>query len=529
MSFLRTFMEKTVLKTSRASNRVMSEEQLRSMNHEQLIAYALQWLPTTTTPNKRSMSSTLAQVDIDLSHNPTHKEDKLSKDLSLSSNQKPKKKRKQFDMSHYGKRLIAIRFMYEGWRFHGFAYQIDNQNTVEHHLFSALIKTRLIESRDTCDYSRSGRTDVGVSALGQVVGLRVRSNVVPPSKGKLEMDYVKVINSCLPDGIQMLEWSPVIEGSSNVPTTYEGDPEAVREYWNAVKNGIVKESSPVRRPGEAFSARFDAIYRSYKYFFVKGDLNIKAMRDGAKYFEGSHDFRNFCKYDEKVSNFERLMYKVEIRRVNDDYNGEGESDLSDDTYTNYYIFVKGQAFLWHQVRCMASVLFDIGMGREEPNLVKQMLDDGKTTTGQFSNGRPQYRLASPIPLLLFECAYPKTVLHFPHAFVRTRNEGEKQDHVNQYASLERADSHITLSFAEQAAKMSILQAVLTHNDTIVSTNKHQLSEKPLSFKDCRKPRGFLMNRNVGKHIPFYLRQRDESIESRLKKTTEKRNMKQLNQ
>lgn len=509
----------------------MSEEQLRSMNHEQLLAYTLQWLPTTTTPGKRPTPTVITQVDTDSSHKPTHEQDDLLlKDFLPLSNQKPKKRRKQFDMSQYGKRLIAIRFMYEGWRFHGFAYQVDNQNTVEHHLFSALIKTRLVESRDTCDYSRSGRTDVGVSALGQVVGLRVRSNIVPPSKGKLEMDYVKVINSCLPDGIQVLEWSPVIEGSSNVPTTYQGDSEAVRQYWNDVENGIVKESHPIRRPGEAFSARFDAIYRSYKYFFVKSDLDIKAMREGAKYFEGNHDFRNFCRYDENVSNFERLMYKVEIRRVKDDYNGEGESEINDDdAYTNYYIFVKGQAFLWHQIRCMASVLFDIGMRREKPKLVKQMLDDGKTTTGLFSNGRPQYRLASPIPLLLFECAYPKTVLHFPHAFVRMKNEAEKQDQANHYASLERADSRIALSYAEEAAKTSILQAVLNHNDSIVSTNKHQVIDKPLYFKECRKPRGFLINRNVGKHIPFYLRQRDESIETKLKKTAEKRNMKQLNE
>ena len=36
---------------------------------------------------------------------------------------------------------------------------------------------------DECDYSKCGRTDVGVSAFGQVISLRVRSN-----KRRLEAD-----------------------------------------------------------------------------------------------------------------------------------------------------------------------------------------------------------------------------------------------------------------------------------------------------------------------------------------------------
>lgn len=54
-------------------------------------------------------------------------------------------------------------------------------------LFECLQKTKLIEDARSCGYSRSGRTDRGVSALCQVVALQLRSNlldgegvVVPP-------------------------------------------------------------------------------------------------------------------------------------------------------------------------------------------------------------------------------------------------------------------------------------------------------------------------------------------------------------
>lgn len=36
--------------------------------------------------------------------------------------------------------------------------------------------------------------------------------------------------------------------------------------------------------------------------------------------------------------------------------------------------MKGQAFLYHQVRCIMGILFLIGSGREEPNVVLELLD-----------------------------------------------------------------------------------------------------------------------------------------------------------
>jgi hypothetical protein len=36
--------------------------------------------------------------------------------------------------------------------------------------------------------------------------------------------------------------------------------------------------------------------------------------------------------------------------------------------------IVGSAFLWHQVRCMASVLFLVGQRREAPDITTQLLD-----------------------------------------------------------------------------------------------------------------------------------------------------------
>ena len=45
-------------------------------------------------------------------------------------------------------------------------------------LFECLQKTKLIEDQHTCNYTCCGRTDKGVSALGQVVSLHLRSNLL---------------------------------------------------------------------------------------------------------------------------------------------------------------------------------------------------------------------------------------------------------------------------------------------------------------------------------------------------------------
>ena len=84
-----------------------------------------------------------------------------------------------FDVREYPSAYVALRVMYAGWDYRGFAQQgSDGVRTVEGALFSALRRTRLIApdaAPEDVAYTRCGRTDAGVSALGQIVSLRLRS------------------------------------------------------------------------------------------------------------------------------------------------------------------------------------------------------------------------------------------------------------------------------------------------------------------------------------------------------------------
>ena len=269
------------------------------------------------------------------------------------------------DYSKFSTRRIAIRFAYVGWKYNGLAVQINSDvPTVEGAILDAMHRTRLIPSIDPgdCDFSRCGRTDKGVSALRQVISLRVRSLLTPeeqadPVNDEHELDYLHILNQLLPDDIRLYEIA--------------------------------------LRPPEGFDARFSCQYRHYKYFFTgtKTGLDLDCMIKAATYFTGEHDFRNFCKVDgsKQITNFKRKVISSSIMKV--EPNSLAENDL-------YCLDLQGTAFLWHQVRSMMAILFLVGQRYEEPEVVLDLLNVVKTPR------RPAYEMASDIPLVLYDCGFP---------------------------------------------------------------------------------------------------------------------------
>lgn len=288
---------------------------------------------------------------------------------------------------NYRTRHIALRFYYDGSEYSGLAENIgmETDQSVEKSLFAALTRTKFVASRTACGYSRCGRTDRGVSSAGQVVAMHLRSNIprnatwdeagtrlvqddelpkhgvdkiriwVPPKnstdprveKEVSEYPFDKILNNVLPPTIRILGWCPV-------------SPE--------------------------FSARFSATTRTYRYFFVhRRDMNLTKMQEALQLLKGKHDFRNFCKMDvEKVYNFERIIHDAQLISIGDEI---------------CYFQILGQAFLWHQIRCIVSILFMIGRGHEEPSIISELLDI------EENPGKPSYQLAPERPLVLHQCGF----------------------------------------------------------------------------------------------------------------------------
>jgi tRNA pseudouridine38/39 synthase len=277
---------------------------------------------------------------------------------------------KPFDADRYAVRRVALRVAYQGWDFRGVAAQGDTDETIEGELFKALVRVRMIESVKTCNFSRSGRTDKGVSAFEQVFALDVRSQCAPTDGAigfvraalssaaaapkPTEMDYALVLNRVLPPSIRVTAWAPVSIG---------------------------------------FDARFSTLYRTYRYyFFDRHRLDLRRMREAARHFVGEHDFRNFCKVDFGVQSFMRTIIAFEVRALETTARAAHRGRLCE-------LRVRGFAFLWHQVRNMAAVLFAVGEGLEEPSVVQRLLDVDAVPA------KPVYEMASDMPLVLHEAVY----------------------------------------------------------------------------------------------------------------------------
>ncbi|KAL9948104.1 tRNA pseudouridine synthase 3 [Verticillium nonalfalfae] len=300
----------------------------------------------------------------------------------------PAKKRKKgaanIDPSRYSYRYVALRLAYLGKNYNGFEHQQSAvQATIESELWSALTKACLIfppgEDIDQIDfnykeldYSKCGRTDKGVSAFGQVIGLRLRSSKpLPKTAAQLEEEARKKAEALQEkqkqqqqdgQGDVSMEDAAAEQQQQQLPS-----PPPAPKPWDPIKDELpyCKTLNRLLPPDirilawcpstpEGFSARFSCTERQYRYYFTQpafapapegltppkgpsqprkkkdaappppprpkvGYLDIDAMRAAAKKFEGLHDFRNFCKVDggKQLTNFMRRMFEADIVEVDD--------------------------------------------------------------------------------------------------------------------------------------------------------------------------------------------------------------------
>lgn len=336
----------------------------------------------------------------------------------------------------------------------------EGDNSIEKALFTALEKTRLlvspeengafvlrkqsshqedeseeghgnaISARTAAQYSRCGRTDKGVHAHGQVIAMYLKSAFPLSAKAAImgsddsrsqgedlhdgslpnnsldklecfvlprrkkqgnaqvqlpahelrtisEYDYAKVLNNVLPSSIRVIGWCPV---------------------------------SP------KFSARFSCSRRTYRYFFPRRDLNLDALAQGLKYMIGRHDFRNLCKMNcEQVYNFERVITSGDVVSPQKKFTltqdpadstvqlgaRKLESAAKESPHDICHVQIEGQAFLWHQIRCIMSILFLVGRELERPSIVRDLLDV------KANPAKPAYDMASETALVLHDCKFTR--------------------------------------------------------------------------------------------------------------------------
>ncbi|KAF5830302.1 pseudouridine synthase [Dunaliella salina] len=245
------------------------------------------------------------------------------------------------------------------------------------------------------------------------------SFVLPPPEE--ELDYPFLLNKVLPEEIRVLGWRPVPDSfHARFSTSY-------REYkYFIVSTGPNPQGRSQIRNDGALVPRQNLQHHSQQeqqqqqegwtqedpqveeVDFDLCSLDIARMREAAQHFVGEHDFRNFCKPDVlAVRSFVRRIMSFEIEPVDASCTLGGDSASSNGRSQVYVMTIKGTAFLWHQVRCMAAVLLLVGRGLEEPGIVARMLDL------KAFPAKPQYAMAPEEPLLLHDCGYSPPLTFLP--------------------------------------------------------------------------------------------------------------------
>ena len=225
---------------------------------------------------------------------------------------------------------LVIKLGYRGEGFCGFAEQ-PAQRTVAGELRRALETTL----RRPCELTCAGRTDAGVHAIAQYVS-------VPVTESELMLPGARLMRSL------------------------------VALTSDDLSIGALFRTQP------SFSARFDALSRSYRYricagdvrpvlawdhaWWYKGQLNVGAMNEASKLLLGDHDFKSFCKATSAVDKPTcRYVSALDVRALEE----AGENLVAID--------ITGNAFLHNMVRTIAGSLVEVGRGHRRPEWMSEVL------------------------------------------------------------------------------------------------------------------------------------------------------------
>lgn len=182
-------------------------------------------------------------------------------------------------------------------------------------------------TKENVEVIGSGRTDAGVSAVGQVANFVLNQDFEPNKLGR-------AINAHLPVDI-------------------------------AVQSAEVVSDS--------FNSRFSAKNKTYHYYFYVSNnrmplydtfalqvknANVQDMIDACEHIVGTHNFKSFVARNSGKTNFERTVYQAKIEQVDG---------------CLYRLVISGNGFLYNMVRIIMGTLILVGEGKRKPSTMADII------------------------------------------------------------------------------------------------------------------------------------------------------------
>jgi tRNA pseudouridine38-40 synthase len=217
---------------------------------------------------------------------------------------------------------IALGVAYDGSGWRGWQTQRGGQ-TVQDELEAALRRFLDHPVQTIC----AGRTDSGVHALGQVVHLDTGAL-------RREESWVRGVNALLPPSISV-SWARSVPHDFHARFSATG-----RSYIYVLRNARVRSPLTHGKVGWVYHA-----------------LDLGRMREAAVRLLGEHDFSSFRSSECQAASPVRTLGALDIHR-------RGE----------YFFFTfRANAFLHHMVGNLMGALVYVGLGRQEPGWIDELL------------------------------------------------------------------------------------------------------------------------------------------------------------
>lgn len=221
------------------------------------------------------------------------------------------------------KKRVRLVVAYDGTNYHGWQIQ-PNAVTIESELNKCLSKLL----QEDIQVIGASRTDSGVHALGNVA---VFDTVHPMPAEKISY----ALNTLLPEDIRIQK------------------SEEVAKDWHP-RHVVSRKTYEYR----IFSSTFPMPVGRQYHYFTYHELDIEKMQKAAKYLVGEHDFKSFCQTGAVVETTVRRIISLEVTKEN----------------SMIILRVCGNGFLYNMVRIIAGTLMEVGLGRMEPDKLKEILE-----------------------------------------------------------------------------------------------------------------------------------------------------------
>lgn len=223
-------------------------------------------------------------------------------------------------------RNIKLTIEYDGTNYCGWQRQNDKL-TIEGKIEELLSKILKEDTELIC----AGRTDAGVHAMGQIANF----NTIVDIK---EAEIVKALNSVLPNDI-------VIKDAEEVDANFHARKSSKIKHYRYVVNNATTPS---------------ALSCNREYYF-KYFLDKEVMELAIKDLVGKYDFKGFMNTDGSTNDTVRTIIDARITKVGEIY---------------IFDFI-GNGFLYNMVRIIIGTILDIGTGRSDICVIKNILNTGE--------------------------------------------------------------------------------------------------------------------------------------------------------